>query len=251
MTYLTVLGIIWLFSACHDVTVGYLFIGEAAGYSKDTLHIVNIEIELQKLKHIQTEFNSISQEIQNKIDEAYASMDEIYDSGYWEAMDEALLEEEEKDPSFWNDWNNYERFMEKFNKEWGITDLENTIEAATEELENLGQEMGIESVAILKKNIADYENRINFKIAWSSPKIEGVQGTEPMVYTVIGVKGPSPEAAEKFMSNVRILGAGMINVDYNIDVPIGAYTLTLEVSNEGRTRILEDVFTFVIDPVGE
>ena len=68
---------------------------------------------------------------------------------------------------------------------------------------------------------------------------------------MIGVKGPSPEAAEKFMSNVRILGAGMINVDYNIDVPIGAYTLTLEVSNEGRTRILEDVFTFVIDPVGE
>lgn len=38
-------------------------------------------------------------------------------------------------------------------------------------------------------------------------------------------------------------------VDYNPDVPVGTYTVTLQVENEGRTRILKDVFTFVLKDV--
>ena len=53
LIYIIALGITWLFSACQDVTVGYLIMDESAGYAKDTMYIVTkAENELQRLKNI-------------------------------------------------------------------------------------------------------------------------------------------------------------------------------------------------------
>ena len=50
LIYWIVLGFAWSFSACQDVTVGYLVVDETAGYAKDTMYIVtNTENELQRL----------------------------------------------------------------------------------------------------------------------------------------------------------------------------------------------------------
>jgi hypothetical protein len=119
-------------------------------------------------------------------------------------------------------------------------------------LENLATEMGIGSLEILKKQIAEYQQKIDYKLPWTSAKIEGVQGTQPLLFTVIGIKSTNTSEAEKFMNHVGVLGDGTIYVELDVNVIPGNYTVSLQIENEGRTKILNDMFTFVVDaPIQE
>ena len=66
--YLVVLGGFWLFSACQDITVGYLET-EKANYPIDTLHIMNVDQELARLKGVEEYFYSHSKELQDNIED--------------------------------------------------------------------------------------------------------------------------------------------------------------------------------------
>ena len=119
-------------------------------------------------------------------------------------------------------------------------------------MENLAVEMGIGSLEILKKQIAEYQQKIDYNLPWTSAKIEGVEGTQPLLFTVIGVKSANTGEAQKFMNHVGVLGDGTIYVELDMDVIPGNYTVSLQVENEGRTKILNDMFTFVVDaPIQE
>ena len=225
LIYIIALGITWLFSACQDVTVGYLIMDESAGYAKDTMYIVTkAENELQRLKNIKI---VVGQEVENEQDELRAQIDDIYNSDeFWDASDEAYAEAEANNPNFWDDTKYAEQVEKELADRFGITPLQEALDNAE---------------ALLNKNAIE--------MGYTSSNIEGIQGTEPLVYTVISVKSEKPENAAKFMKCVQAVGKGIMYVDYNPDVPVGTYTVTLQVGNEGRTRILKDVFTFVLKDV--
>ena len=248
LIYIIALGITWLFSACQDVTVGYLIMDESAGYAKDTMYIVTkAENELQRLKNIKI---VVGQEVENEQDELRAQIDDIYNSDeFWDASDEAYAEAEANNPNFWDDTKYAEQVEKELADRFGITPLQEALDNAEALLNKNAIEMGYTSWAILEKQVEEYQNRVDFQLVWATSNIEGIQGTEPLVYTVISVKSEKPENATKFMKCVQAVGKGIMYVDYNPDVPVGTYTVTLQVENEGRTRILKDVFTFVLKDV--
>ena len=195
--YLIATSITWLLLACQDITIGYLE-SDAAKYTIDTLHIVaNAKSELQRLKVIEIDFYSATSTLQDKIAGLEEELDELQDKldgsdEYWDAYDE--LGGTDIEEQFWNDeisFEEYTRLIDQINKElddkFGITALKESLNEAKTTLENLATEMGIGSLEILKKQIAEYQQKIDYKLPWTSAKIEGVQGTQPLLFTVIGI----------------------------------------------------------------
>mgnify|MGYP006910857323 FL=1 len=103
LIYWIVLGFAWSFSACQDVTVGYLVVDETAGYAKDTMYIVtNTENELQRLENILATFYSNNISLKKELEEKEATLQETKEQKY-EELDERLtpiwdaMEEEDAD----------------------------------------------------------------------------------------------------------------------------------------------------------
>lgn len=255
--YFIALGITCLLSACQDVTVGYLET-EKANYTIDTLHIIaNAKQELQRLKGVEEEFYSHTQELQDEIQGLQAEIDDLNEQLMDEYdQQEGLLWDEIDEAEAAEDWDRYDELMERIMNLGDELDakydplkeeVQKNIDEKNEELKSLAEDMGIGSLAILQKQIADYQLKIDYKLPWVSAPIEGVLGTQPLLFTVINVKSDNIEAAEKFMDYIGVFGDGSIYVELEVNVPPGNYTVSLEIKNEGRSRILEDAFTFVVD----
>lgn len=257
LIYLFIVSTTWLFAACQDVTVGYLMVDEAAGYPQDTLHIMNAQKKLQALQGVEADFYAHTKELQDEIAEIQKEIDklnEAWDDEYTEtiqpildAAEQAFLKGDiaKSDELYWEAQNKTDELNLKYD------DLkypyEEEVYEKTEELEGLAEKMGIGSLEILKKQISEIQDKVKFELPWVTPKIQGILGTEPMQYSILRVKNENAGNAEKFMSYAGVMGGGMLYVDSNFDLPDGNYTLTLEVRNEGRSRVLEDIFTFVVD----
>lgn len=93
---------------------------------------------------------------------------------------------------------------------------------------------------------------------WTSYRIQGVAGTNPINYDFHSVKVNNGGDAAKFEAIVR---AGHVSTRGGIiqiyqegvkDIPNGDYTLSLRAYNDGHSAILEDIITFVVkDTVDE
>ena len=260
--YFIAAGIAWLFSACQDVTIGYLEV-DAAKYTIDTMHIVaNAKNELQRLKSIEADFYTNTSKLQDEIAQLEEELDDLrYElegsDEYWDAYEE--LGGYDVEDKFFNEEISYEEYMElitqindKLDERFGVTTLKERLEDSKTTLENLAVEMGIGSLEILKKQIEEFQQKIDYKLPWTSAKIEGVQGTQPLLFTVIGVKSDNADEASKFMNHIGVLGDGTLYVELDVDATPGNYTVSLQIENEGRTKILNDIFTFVVDePIQE
>ena len=76
-------------------------------------------------------------------------------------------------------------------------------------------------------------------------QIEQVLGTQPLQYSLYSVKSINgQEAADDFAQYVTVIGGGRMYVDAKVDSPVGYYTVSLKVENEGHSTILSDIFTF-------
>ena len=92
------------------------------------------------------------------------------------------------------------------------------------------------------------EADIDVSIPWVTSQIEQLLGTEPLSYSLVGVKSPNgQEAAEDFAKYLTVIGGGRMYVDARVDSPEGCYTVSLKVENEGHSAILTDIFTFVLE----
>lgn len=255
LIYWIVLGFAWSFSACQDVTVGYLVVDETAGYAKDTMYIVtNTENELQRLENILATFYSNNISLKKELEEKEATLQETKEQKY-EELDERLTPiwdaMEEEDADFDALMDQQMAIEEEIDEKYDpiLAEIETNIAELKEQQENLAKDMGIESPEILKTQIEEYQMKVDYKLAWVSSKIEGVQGTEPVLYSVVRVKTEKEEDIAKFMENVEVLGAGMVCVKYDSEIAGGTYTITLKIENERRSRILEDVFTIIAKEV--
>lgn len=83
-----------------------------------------------------------------------------------------------------------------------------------------------------------------FNVApWVSPKIQGVVGTNPMIFQIEDVVSEDGDA-EMFKALLTVRGGGRMEFPLVSDIPAGKYVVSLRVSNEGHTHILKNVFTF-------
>lgn len=253
--YLLAFGAIWLFSSCHDVTVGYLMVDTTAGYVIDSLHIFNIKNEIQRLTTLQEEFKAVTADQQERLEELNIEIERLRNeiSNYYATVLQPLWDAQDE-----TEWDSpeFNALQEEIDtKEQELDELyyypkeeaESEVYDINAQLANLAKEMGVEDPEIVAKKLTEYQNKIDFKLPWVTPWIGGIAGTEPLIYTVIGVKNEKQENADKFMQYIGTMGGGVIYVDINVDVPVGKYIITLQIENEGRTRILEDAFTFIVD----
>ncbi len=102
------------------------------------------------------------------------------------------------------------------------------------------------------RNLDPQSDRILNKVPWTSLRIQGVSGTNPINYDFHSVKvsdGGNQEAFTKLVESEEVVVKGGIIKLFQSGVkkvPNGSYTLSIKVYNEGYSAILEDVFTFII-----
>ena len=88
--------------------------------------------------------------------------------------------------------------------------------------------------------------RIANEAPWVTQGIQGVLGTEPLEYKFISVKVSEGGDAELFQQELIVRGAGVMELPLYTKLPAGRYIVTLKVSNDGYSKLLPDVVTFIV-----
>lgn len=84
--------------------------------------------------------------------------------------------------------------------------------------------------------------RINFKIPWQSTSLEGVLGTDPVLYSITGITCDEPDVPGQF----SMRGKGIIELPYNHSVPPGRYVFKIRIENEGYAVELDSMYTVIV-----
>lgn len=90
----------------------------------------------------------------------------------------------------------------------------------------------------------DYK-RLQNNIPWNSLPIEGVEGTAPIQITVKSIYAIQGDA-KKLEACLSVRGNGVLSVPIVNDVPIGRYIISLNFSNEGYSKDLDNCFTIIV-----
>lgn len=91
----------------------------------------------------------------------------------------------------------------------------------------------------------DYE-RAQQNIPWVSYQMEGIDGTNPLFYKVVGATKVGGGDFTELLSKCRARGDGAVEVDFENNIEEGRYMLDIEVSNEGHAKVLKNVLTVVV-----
>lgn len=87
---------------------------------------------------------------------------------------------------------------------------------------------------------------------WVSNRIQGISGTNPINYSFAGVMASEGGNASAFL---KIVDQGELDVSGGLVrltqkgtklLPLGSYTISLKVYNEGRSALLKDILTIVV-----
>lgn len=246
-----------LLTACQDITVGYLMT-EHGAYTIDSLVIVKIddriaEIEgqLRTIDETGAELNRQLAELEEKADKAYADGMAIQRTPEYVEADEkyfdAFISGNTTEAAKWK------AILDKLDEQVDVfveqyREFQRQIEEIELKLEDIAGVLGFPSPLILKNELSDWQDRLTYKIPWVVPAIDGVDGTEPMIWSLVSVGSEDTAEAEKFTDCLRVLGGGGMNVEYDVahKVAPGRYTVSLRVENEGRSAVLPQIFTFII-----
>lgn len=248
--YLLMLGFVCCLPACQDVEVGYLET-ENAIYPIDSLSLYNIEVRLAEYKEYEIEYNELAGPINEKIDEINNEIldkqdvmwgidDEIWDLD--EAIKQATGSEKERLEA---ELKNLENERESVHSE--IRGLENKRWNCQQELKQIAIKMGFDSAAQITDGVLKLENTLKYEIPWVTSELVGVKGTEPMSYSIVGVRNEKPENAELFEKSLTIMGGGRMHVALDLKAPAGRYVVSIAIENEGQYALLKDVFTFIVE----
>lgn len=247
-----VLGCLLLFAGCHDVTVGYLFTDEAV-YPVDKMEIYNIPDKIKELQTLLDRFNEEAAPLKaeyERLNAIFTVKNEEVNVYYrttveplTDSLRSASVTEEKKEEL-------EARLALVMPVYEGMkTDRDAAQQAvwdAEQAVNNKAHSLGIDSPVLVEKQIADLNNRILYKAPWTTSVIQGVLGTEPLMYEIAGVRNEKPENAEKFRHYLTALGGGRLQVDQKVDVPAGEYVISVRVSNEERSKVFTDIFTFIV-----
>lgn len=243
--------------ACQDITVGYLK-ADYGAYPIGKMEIYDIPVRIQELQEKKVLFSEspLKAEYDQKkeIAEAMQKNKELFSDTVKSVRDSITRLEDSKDEA---DIQLVKELQEKLEDQlipredelrniWNASLID--LQKAEKALDNYAYELGIPAFAVLEEQIEKLEYMLRFEVPWVTPEIEGVEGTEPLIYEIVRTKGPDPEAVEKFMDYTEIIGGGRISVKQEVvaNVPAGEYVVTVRVHNEEREKVFPDAFTFVI-----
>lgn len=251
--YLLLSGLLLLFASCHEVTVGYLYTDEAK-YPLNRMDIYNIPNRITELKGrldafkeqgaaLQTEYDRLNENFKGR----QSDLDKYNNDVVYPLRDsvEKIIDPIKEPVKHAELKKRLEEQIYPHQKE--LVKIRDDAQADLKKVEkainDLADSLGIESPVIVQKEIDDLQSRLDYEIPWTTSLIQGVLGTEPLLYEVESVKGPD---ADTFLRYTGMMGGGRIYVKWDIDVPAGEYVVSVKVSNEGYTKVFEDAFTFVV-----
>lgn len=81
---------------------------------------------------------------------------------------------------------------------------------------------------------------------WVSPKIQGLIGTDPLMFAIERVRASEGADPELFKHLLNIRGSGRMEFPLISDIPRGRYIVSVRVYNEGHSSVIKDAFTFLV-----
>ena len=249
-----------LVGGCNPETIGYLYTEEAV-YPVNRLEIYDIPARIAELKgvlaefeekagplqkeydRLNTEFLKKDQEVKDFVGKVVMAVEDTVNNILKPGQDDAkiaeLKDKLEKEL--------YPR-QEQLEKERDQAQTE--VQRVKAELDKLADELQITSPLLVQKEIDELEGRIKFKSPWVTSPMQGIQGTEPLIYEIAGVWNENPQNALEFAKYLTAEGGGKLCVGQEVNVPDGEYRVSVKVSNEGHSEIFTDAFTFVVNLEG-
>ncbi len=106
------------------------------------------------------------------------------------------------------------------------------------------------NIVTVSRNLNPEDQHIVDGVPWTSGRIQGVSGTNPINYEIYDVKVSQGGDGEKFKEiiqngDVRVQGSIIQLFQTGVDkIPDGIYTLTIKVYNEDHFYILDEIFSF-------
>lgn len=101
----------------------------------------------------------------------------------------------------------------------------------------------------LNPNNKNDKIRIDNKSPWVSNTMQGYAGTQPIIFSIEDVSSTEgEEAALLFKEELNVQGGGALLYPFEPKhkVPAGRYTISVRLSNEDWSQVVEDAFTFVV-----
>lgn len=253
-------------SSCSDVEIGYLK-AENANFSIDTLVITRFSNFEKELEELEIQLNSYPERVNELLEEIARVEEELVI--HWDEYDRlevlmgnAGLAWEDYIYDTYPDWNidpndeKEQRLMaiyEEAAANWdnyyydNISPLRDEQDLYQDEIDEICLQEGLEDPTDLAAEKERMERQIAELVPWTTATIQQLLGTEPLTYSLVSVSSDNgQEAADDFASYLTVIGGGRMYVDPRVDSPAGKYHVTIQVSNEGHSAILENIFTFIL-----
>lgn len=245
-------------AGCHEVTVGYMKT-EHAAYPIDSLQIydtVAIRTEIGRLANASVSLYDSLEFVKDSLqaESERIEFEEYYDQWFETVFlpDQNLDKLLDQDSIYHVDEIRNLREQIARNKELlqPIVDkmdaLDVQIQEIQDRLNNLDPSEQKTDGSVLK-TLEEYRMRVKNRVSWTTSEIEGVDGTAPIFYYITGVRAEKGGNADIFRSELKIKGNGRFEVPYDFKAPAGYYHVSIRIENEGYSRMLDDVFTFIIN----
>ena len=243
--------------ACQDITVGYLK-ADYGEYPIGKMEIYNIPTRIQELQEKKVLFNEspLKAEYNEKKEmaETLQKNKELFSDTVKRVRDSITRLEDSKDEGDIQLVKKLQQKLEnvlipredELKSNWNASLID--LQKAEKALDDYAYELGIPALTVLEEQIEKLEYMLKFEVPWVTPEIGGVEGTEPLIYEIVGTKGPDAEAVKNFMAYTEIIGGGRICIKQEVTahVPAGEYVVTVRVHNEEREKVFPDAFTFII-----
>lgn len=113
--------------------------------------------------------------------------------------------------------------------------------------DNAGYNPSEMTIRILDPSNKEDQDRITREVHWVSNPIEGIEGTQPVLYSLSSVTDASLKDVTSDFSTLDVRGGGVLDVDYDHNLSPGVYKISIKVYNEGYDTILKDIFTIIVE----
>ena len=88
--------------------------------------------------------------------------------------------------------------------------------------------------------------RLELGTPWVTLRMQGVLGTEPIIYSIESVKASDGGNADLFKGELEIIGGGTMYYPIQPKAPAGTYVVSIRLTNEGYSKVLENAYTFIV-----
>ena len=105
---------------------------------------------------------------------------------------------------------------------------------------------GIFPTMIMEIGAGEDYQRAKREQPWVGIPIEGVQGTPQIYVTIKNIREEGGGDIAEAMKQIKVYGDGTFEVPLNHTIPIGRYVISLNFTNEGYSKDLDDCFTIIV-----